>query len=77
MDFAAAVALAKRRRLGPFNMRGDRDARREKDMAALARAGFGVGVAARVIDAETADDLEAMKYDGGSSGGLGYFPDEF
>ena len=77
VDFAAAVALAKRRRLGPFNMRGDRDARREKDMAALARAGFGYDVASRVIGAETPEELDEMNQDNGSAGGLGYFPDEF
>ncbi len=77
VDFAAAIALAKRRRLGPFSTRGDRIERREKDMAALARAGFSYGVVCRVIDAETPEDLDAMKNDGGGSSGLGYFPDEF
>lgn len=76
VDFAAAVALAKRRRLGPFRLADDREARRDKDLAALARAGFGYDVARRVVDAETPEQLEEMKHDGGASSGLGYFPDE-
>ena len=75
VDFAAAVALAKRRRLGPFSLREDRDQRREKDMAALARAGFTFDVARRVIDAETPEELEDMRHGNGGSG-LGYFPDD-
>jgi len=76
VDFAAAVALARRRRLGPFSTRADRHERREKDMAALARAGFGYDIALKVIDAETPDELERMKHDP-KGGGLGYYPDEF
>ena len=54
--FAAAVAYARRRRLGPFrDDPADRDQLR-KDMAALARAGFSFAVAGRVM-ALTADDL--------------------
>jgi regulatory protein len=76
VDFTAAVALARRRRLGPFSTRADRHERREKDMAALARAGFGYDIALKVIDAETPDELERMKHDP-KGGGLGYYPDEF
>lgn len=50
-DAAAAVALARRRRLGPFRPIG-RIENRDRDMAALARAGFSYDVARRVIDAE-------------------------
>ncbi|MEO3435392.1 regulatory protein RecX [Inquilinus sp. CAU 1745] len=53
----AAVALAKRRRLGPFRPPYARAAFRNKDMAAMARAGFPYQVAREVIDAESADDL--------------------
>jgi regulatory protein len=48
----AARIWARKKRLGPF--RRDAEARREhrqKDMAALARAGFSFGVARKVIDA--------------------------
>lgn len=47
----AAWAFARRRKLGPFRP-GERAPYREKDMAALARAGFSFTVARRVIDGE-------------------------
>jgi regulatory protein len=47
----AAEALARRRRLGPYRTR-DRAAHRDRDMAALARAGFPYGLARSVIDGE-------------------------
>jgi regulatory protein len=49
---AAAEALARRRRLGPYRTR-DRAAYRDKDMAALVRAGFSYGLARSVIDEES------------------------
>ena len=49
----AAVALARRRRLGPSRTDPEqRAARREKNLAALARAGFGYGIAKEIIDCE-------------------------
>ena len=59
-ELAAAVALAQRRRLGPHRAAGQRDSHREKDLAALARAGFSYDIARRVIEAETVADLEAL-----------------
>jgi len=56
VELTAAVALAKRRRIGPFR-KSDREPGREKDLAALARAGFSFDVARRVIDAEDTADL--------------------
>lgn len=53
----AAVALAKRRRLGPFRLPDARAAFRDKDMAAMARAGFPYQIAREVIDAESADEI--------------------
>ena len=47
----AAHALARRRKLGPYRP-GERSAYREKDLAALARAGFSFGIAREVIDGE-------------------------
>jgi regulatory protein len=76
VDVAAAVALAKRRRLGPFRAGAERPARRDKDLAALARAGFGYDVARRVVDAASPEALEARKRGGSEAGVLGYFPDE-
>jgi regulatory protein len=55
-DRAAAIRLAKRRRLGPFRMTG-RAEHRQKDMAALGRAGFGYQLAAEIIDA---DDIVSL-----------------
>lgn len=57
-DFRAAARFAKRRRLGPYRDAEKRDAFRQKDMAALARAGFRYGVAERIVKAES---LEAPK----------------
>src|SRR3990167_9091342 len=53
-ELAAAVILARRRRLGPFRPNNQRASLRDKDMAALARAGFGYDMVVKVIDAETA-----------------------
>jgi len=58
-DFAAAVAYARRRRIGPYRTRGDREELRERDLAALARQGFDYDTARRVIEAPDAEDLEA------------------
>jgi len=57
VDLTAALALAKRRRLGVYRLPEARAAHREKDMAALGRAGFGYDIARRVVDAETPEAL--------------------
>lgn len=49
-DLTAARTLAKRRRIGPWRTRGDRSELRDKDTAALCRAGFGFDTARKVID---------------------------
>ncbi len=60
-DLAAAAILARRRRLGPYRPDGEaRAAHRQRDLAALARKGFGPAVARRVLDAEDADTLDAL-----------------
>jgi len=48
-ELAAAKIAAKRKRLGPWS-RGDRSANRQKDLAAMARAGFRMAIARSVID---------------------------
>ena len=55
----AARAFAKRRRLGPFRPAARRAEQRNRDLAALGRAGFSYEIARRVIDAESegADEL--------------------
>jgi regulatory protein len=54
----AAIALARRRRLGPFRPPDQRRQNRLRDLAALARAGFGGDVARKVIDAADPDGLD-------------------
>jgi regulatory protein len=51
-EWRAAVALARRRRLGPFRPSAERAGHRARDMAALARAGFAYDLARKVIDME-------------------------
>lgn len=52
-EFAAALAFAKRRRLGAFRARrDDSPERRRKDLGAMARAGFAMDVARRALLAE-------------------------
>ncbi|GJD47858.1 Regulatory protein RecX [Methylobacterium crusticola] len=46
----AARAYARRRRLGPWRAPAGREAGRDRDLAAMARAGFGFSLARRVID---------------------------
>ena len=48
-DRTAADAYARRRRLGPYRLR-DREERRDRDVAAMVRAGFSYGDAAAVVD---------------------------
>lgn len=63
-DLPAAIAYARRRRLGPF--RADPETRREmrqKDMAALARRGFASDVVRRIINAASIADVESLSDD--------------
>lgn len=57
-ELAAAVKLAKRRRLGPFADPAKREENKDKHLAALARAGFTYDMAREVIEAESAEELE-------------------
>jgi regulatory protein len=56
-DRARAIRWAKKKRLGPFGDPAKRQARRMRDIAALARAGFEPELARKIVDAE-ADALE-------------------
>lgn len=58
-ELAAALAFARRRRFGPYRNPSIRAAQRDKDLAALGRQGFSIGLARRVIDAEDIGQLEA------------------
>ncbi|MBI1244989.1 MAG: RecX family transcriptional regulator [Alphaproteobacteria bacterium] len=57
-DPAAAVLFARRKRLGPFADPSRRAALRERHLATMARAGFSLDLARRVVDAENPDEIE-------------------
>ena len=56
LDLAAALAYARRRRIGPYRSR-ERAERRDRDLAALGRAGFSYDIARRVVDADDPETL--------------------
>jgi regulatory protein len=56
-EWRAATALARRRRLGPFRAAEERKEHRQRDLAALARAGFDYDLARRIVDAKDVDSL--------------------
>jgi regulatory protein len=55
-EFKAALALARRRRLGPFRKNKAAPEQERKDLATLARAGFSFDIARRVLG-ETIRDV--------------------
>ena len=59
-DLAAACALVRRRRLGPYRPPRAQAEHRRKDLAALARAGFSLDVARRVLAAPDIAAVEAL-----------------
>jgi len=59
-ELAAACALVRRRRLGPYRPPGKRAEWRQKDLASLARAGFGLDLARRVLRAPDVETLERL-----------------
>jgi regulatory protein len=59
-ELQAACALARRRRLGPYRTAALRAQWRQKDMASLARAGFGLDIARRVLEAPDVAALETL-----------------
>jgi regulatory protein len=55
-EFAAALVLARRRRIGPFRVGEPPDAAgRRRELAVLGRAGFPQSVAARALDTDPSD----------------------
>jgi regulatory protein len=59
-EFAAALVLARRRRIGPFRTGEAPDAAgRRRELAIFARAGFPQSVAARALDSD-ASEAEAL-----------------
>jgi regulatory protein len=59
-EIAAACALMRRRRLGPYRAPAARAASRNKDLAALARAGFNLDLARRILAARDTNALEGL-----------------
>ncbi len=51
-ELVSARRFARRRRIGPHRAPAERNAKRERDLGALARAGFSLDVARRVLDEE-------------------------
>lgn len=56
-EWQAAVALARRRRLGPFREK-ERKEHRNRDLATMARAGYDYDLARKVIDAADRDIID-------------------
>ncbi|HKX08354.1 MAG TPA: RecX family transcriptional regulator [Stellaceae bacterium] len=59
-ELAAACVLVRRRRLGPYRAAGARQEFRQKDLATLARAGFSLDVARKVLAARDPEALERL-----------------
>jgi regulatory protein len=59
-ELAAACALARRRRLGPYRAPEKRAEFRDKDLASLARAGFRLDLARRVLRSKDVEALERL-----------------
>ncbi|MDE0993182.1 MAG: regulatory protein RecX [Rhodospirillales bacterium] len=59
-NLMAAIKLVKRRRLGPYRLPEKREERRDKDLAAVARAGFDFQTARKVIYAQSTEELDEM-----------------
>ena len=62
---AAALAFARRRRLGPFGERPNDPKGREKQLAALVRAGHDFDTARALIDAASEQEAEEWASDAG------------
>lgn len=58
-ELTAALAFARRKRLGPYRPEAQRAERRERDLAALDRRGFDLEIARKIIDASDLAALEA------------------
>jgi len=59
-ELAAAIKLARRRRLGPYSDPAKRADHKDKHLAAMARAGFSYDMAQRIVDCDDKDELEDL-----------------
>ncbi len=66
-ELTAALAYARKRRLGPYRTAEARAEKREKDLAALGRRGFAYDLARRVIDAADPAGVETDIEDPGDA----------
>ncbi len=57
-DLAAAIAYARKRRLGPYRGSSNKPENKDKELAALARNGFSYSLARRIVEADNIDELE-------------------
>ncbi len=57
-DFAAAIAYARRRRIGPYRKKGLQPKNLEKEMAAMARSGFSYSLSRQIVEANDISELE-------------------
>ena len=57
-DLAAAIAYARKRRLGPYRRKTATPVNLDKELAALARTGFSYSLALRIVEANKIDELE-------------------
>ena len=64
LDLAAACSFVRRRRLGCWRAGGLSPERRAKELAALGRAGFDLGVARRVLACATREELDELARQG-------------
>lgn len=58
-DLAAAVAYARKRRIGPYRKTDTPPENLDKELAALARNGFSYSLARRIVEADDIDELES------------------
>lgn len=58
-SFASAMALARRRRFGPYAQKPADDRTRERQIAAMLRAGHSFALARRIVSAAPGQELEA------------------
>lgn len=66
-DLKAAIRFAQRRRLGPFSNRAsgsrqhlDIQQLRQRELGAMARAGFSVTISLKIIESDDPDTIEAL-----------------
>ncbi|WP_408022668.1 hypothetical protein [Stappia albiluteola] len=56
-DLAAAIIHARRRRIGPWRTKPADENTRSREIASICRAGFSYGIARRVVEANSPEDL--------------------